>query len=339
MWRQATRYGVPRLGFVNKMDRTGANFLRVVDQIRTKLGANPVPIQLPIGAEDTFEGVIDLVKMKAIYWDDANKGIKFEERDIAPEMLEQCKKYHETMIEAAAEGSDELMHKYLETGSLTEVEIKQGLRARTLRNEIVPVLCGSAFKNKGVQAMLDAVVEYLPAPSDVPAVKGHLNDAAETAAERHPKDDEPFSALAFKIATDPYVGTLTYFRVYSGVLHSGDTVYNPIKDREERIGRLLQMHANDRTEIKEVLAGDIAAAVGLKKVSTGDTLTDTENVIILEKMVFPEPVIAVAVEPKTKADQEKMGIDSAAWQEDPSSACILMKNQVKPLLKGWENYT
>jgi elongation factor G len=319
VWRQAIRYGVPRLGFVNKMDRTGANFLRVVEQVKTKLGGNPIPIQLPIGAEDKFEGVIDLVKMKAIYWDEANQGTTFEERDIAPDMLEESKKYHEILVEAAAEANEEFMHKYLETGDLDITEIKKGLRIRTLKNEIIPMLCGSAFKNKGVQAMLDAVIEYLPSPADVPAVKGHLNDAAETEAERHPLDSEPFAALAFKIATDPYVGTLTYFRVYSGVLRSGDTVYNPIKDREERIGRILQMHANDRTEIKEVLAGDIAAAVGLKKVTTGDTLTDVDNVIILEKMIFPDPVIAVAVEPKTKADQEKMGIALGKLaQEDPS---------------------
>ena len=319
VWRQATRYSVPRLGFVNKMDRIGANFLRVVDQVRTKLGSHPVPIQIPIGAEDKFEGVADLVRMKAIYWDDTNQGNTFEARDIDPAMLEECKVWREKMIEAAAEANDELMHKYLEQGDLSEEEIKKGLRARTLRNEIVPMLCGSAFKNKGVQALLDAVIDYLPSPIDVPAIKGHLNDAAGSPAERHPADNEPFSALAFKIATDPYVGTLTYFRVYSGVLRSGDTVYNPIKDREERIGRLLQMHANDRTEIKEVYAGDIAAAVGLKKVSTGDTLSDLDKVIILEKMVFPDPVISVAVEPKTKADQEKMGIAlSKLAQEDPS---------------------
>lgn len=319
VWRQAIRYGVPRLGFVNKMDRTGADFLRVVGQIRTKLKAVPVPIQLPIGAEEHFEGVVDLVKMKAIYWNEANQGNTFEEREIAADMLDECKKYHEQLVEAAAESNEELMNKYLETGELTQAEIKKGIRDRTLRNEIVPMLCGSAFKNKGVQAMLDAVIDYLPSPIDVPPVKGHLNDAAETPAERHPSDKEPFSALAFKIATDPYVGTLTYFRVYSGILKSGDTVYNPIKDREERIGRLLQMHANDRTEIKEVLAGDIAAAVGLKKVTTGDTLTDVDKVIILEKMVFPDPVISVAVEPKTKADQEKMGIALGKLaQEDPS---------------------
>lgn len=319
VWRQANRYGVPRLGFVNKMDRAGANFLRVVGQVRTRLGGNPVPIQLPIGAEEHFEGVVDLVRMKAIYWDDATQGMKYEAREISPEMLEDCKHWREQMVEAAAEASEELMNKYLEHGDLSEQEIKKGLRIRTIRNEIVPMLCGSAFKNKGVQAMLDAVVEYLPSPADVPAVTGTLNDAAETKAERHPKDNEPFAALAFKIATDPYVGTLTYFRVYSGVLQSGDTVYNPVKDKEERIGRLLQMHANTRSEIKEVRAGDIAAAVGLKKVTTGDTLCALDKVILLERMVFPEPVISVAVEPKTKADQEKMGIALGKLaQEDPS---------------------
>ncbi len=319
VWRQANRYGVPRLGFVNKMDRIGANYFRVVDQVRTKLGAFPVTIQYPIGSEDKFEGVVDLVKMKAIYWDETTQGNTFEERDIPSNILEECKKYREQMLEAAAEASEELMTKYLETGDLSVAEIKKGLRARTLNNEIILMLCGSAFKNKGVQAMLDAVIEYLPSPVDVPAVRGHLDDAAETPAERKPSDKEPFSALAFKIATDPYVGTLTYFRVYSGVLRSGDTIYNPIKDREERIGRLLQMHANERTEIKEVFAGDIAAAVGLKQVTTGDTLCDENNVIILERMVFPDPVIHVAVEPKTKADQEKMGIARGKLaQEDPS---------------------
>jgi len=319
VWRQANRYGVPRLGFVNKMDRAGANFLRVVDQVRTRLGANPVPIQLPIGAEEHFEGVVDLVRMKAIYWDDATQGMKYEARDIKPEMLEECKKYREKMVEAAAEASEELMTKYLEEGDLSIEEIKKGLRARVIRNEIVLMLCGSAFKNKGVQAMLDAVVEYLPSPADVAAVKGHIDSPDEVPLERHPRDDEPFSALVFKIATDPYVGTLTYFRVYSGVLKSGDTVYNPITDKEERIGRLLQMHANTRSEIKEVQAGDIAAAVGLKKVTTGDTLCSVDEVIVLEKMIFPEPVISVAVEPKTKADQEKMGIALGKLaQEDPS---------------------
>src|SRR3990167_2363637 len=319
VWRQANRYGVPRIGFVNKMDRIGANFLRVVGQVRTRLGANPVPIQLPIGAEDKFEGVIDLVKMKAIYWDDSTKGMTFDERDIPADMRADCEMYHEQLVEAAAEGSEELMHKYLETSDLSEAEIKKGLSARTLRNEIILMLCGSAFKNKGVQAMLDAVVEYLPSPVDIPAVNGNLNDAAATPAERHPSDKEPFAGLAFKIATDPYVGNLTYFRVYSGVLRSGDTVYNPIKDREERIGRLLQMHANERHEIKEVFAGDIAAAVGLKQVTTGDTLCSEDDVIILERMVFHEPVISVAVEPKTKADQEKISIALGKLaQEDPS---------------------
>jgi elongation factor G len=319
VWRQANRYEVPRIGFVNKMDRAGANFLRVVSQMRTRLGANAVPIQLPIGAEEHFEGVVDLVRMKAIYWNEENKGMTYEAREIAPEMLEECKEWREKMIEAAAEASEELMTKYLEEGELTNEEIKAGLRIRTIKNEIIPMVCGSAFKNKGVQAMLDGVVEYLPSPADVPAVTGNRDDAANTPIERHPLDTDPFSALAFKIATDPYVGTLTYFRVYSGVLNSGDTVYNPIKDKNERIGRILQMHANNRHELKEVCAGDIAAAVGLKKVTTGDTLCSTEDVIILERMVFPEPVIAVAVEPKTKADQEKMGLALGKLaQEDPS---------------------
>jgi elongation factor G len=319
VWRQANRYEVPRLGFVNKMDRAGANFLRVVEQMRTRLGANAVPIQLPIGAEENFEGVIDLIRMQAIYWNEENKGMTYDAREIAPDMLELAKKYREEMVEAAAEATEELMTKYLEGGALSEEEIRKGLRIRTIKNEIIPMLCGSAFKNKGVQAMLDAVVYYLPSPQDVEAVTGNLNDAKETPATRAPKDDEPFSALAFKIATDPYVGTLTYFRVYSGVLKSGDTVYNPIKDKNERIGRVLQMHANNRQEIKEVHAGDIAAAVGLKKVTTGDTLCSTEDVIVLERMIFPEPVIAVAVEPKTKADQEKMGLALGKLaQEDPS---------------------
>jgi elongation factor G len=319
VWRQANRYAVPRLGFVNKMDRAGANFLRVVDQMRKRLGANAVPIQLPIGAEEHFEGVVDLIRMKAIYWNEENKGMTYDAREIAPAMLEECKKWREQMVEAAAEANEELMNKYLETGDLTEEEIRQGLRIRTIRNEIIPMLCGSAFKNKGVQAMLDAVVYFLPSPEDVEGVKGNLDDAASTVASRQPTDEEPFAALAFKIATDPYVGTLTYFRVYSGVLKSGDTVYNPIKDKDERIGRLLQMHANNRQEIKEVRAGDIAAAVGLKKVTTGDTLCSKDEVIILERMVFPEPVIAVAVEPKTKADQEKMGLALGKLaQEDPS---------------------
>ena len=316
VWRQATKYGVPRLAFVNKMDRAGANFFRVYKQIKERLGANPVPIEIPIGAEENFKGVVDLVKMKAIYWDDSTQGMRFEEQEIPAELVAQAKEWHDKMVEAAAEGSDELMHKYLEGQALSAEEIHAGLRARTIKNEIVPMLCGSAFKNKGVQMMLDAVVYYLPAPVDVPAVRGHNDDKDSTPAERHPSDDEPFSALAFKIMSDPFVGTLTFFRVYSGVLNSGDTVYNPIKSRKERIGRILQMHANDRKEIKEVRAGDIAAAVGLKDVTTGDTLTDPDKVIILEKMEFPEPVISVAVEPKTKADQEKMGI---ALQKRPKT--------------------
>jgi len=319
VWRQANKYHVPRLAFVNKMDRAGANFLRVVDQIKTHLGAQPVPIQLPIGAEDNFQGVIDLVKMKAIYWDDATQGAEFEEKDIPEDMTAACKEWREKMVEAAAESSEALMDKYLGEGDLGPDEIKQGLRARTLANEITPVLCGSAFKNKGVQAMLDAVIDYLPAPNQVPPIKGHLDDKEGTAAERRSSDDEPFAALAFKIATDPYVGQLVFFRVYSGVLKSGDSVLNSTRSKKERIGRILQMHANSREEIKEVRAGDIAAAVGIKDVTTGDTLCDPNKVIILERMEFPEPVISQAVEPKTKADQEKMGIAlSRLAQEDPS---------------------
>ena len=319
VWRQANKYKVPRLAFVNKMDRAGADFFRVFKQVKERLGANPVAIEVPIGAEENFKGVVDLVKMKAIYWDESTQGMKFEEQEIPAELVATAKEWHEKMVEAAAESSDELMNKYLEGKPLTTEEIHAGLRARTIKGEIVPMLCGSAFKNKGVQMMLDAVVYYLPAPGDVPAVKGNLDDKDNTPTERHPKDDEPFSALAFKIMTDPFVGTLTFFRVYSGVLNSGDTLYNPIKSRKERIGRLLQMHANNRQEIKEVRAGDIAAAVGLKDVTTGETLTDPENVIILERMVFPEPVISVAVEPKTKPDQEKMGLAlQKLAQEDPS---------------------
>lgn len=319
VWRQANKYGVPRLGFVNKMDRAGSNFLRVVGQVKDRLGANPVPIQLPIGAEENFKGVVDLIRMKAIYWNEADKGMTYEALDIPEDMVDDCNDWRERMVEAAAEGTDELMNKYLETGDLSTEEIKKGLRMRTIRNEIVPMLCGSAFKNKGVQALLDAVIEYLPAPNDVPAIRGILDDKEGTEAHRASNDNEPFAALAFKIATDPFVGTLTYFRVYSGVLSSGDSVYNPVKDKRERIGRLLQMHANSRQEIKEVRAGDIAAAVGLKNVTTGDTLCDEDEIITLERMEFPEPVISVAVEPKTKADQEKMGIALGKLaQEDPS---------------------
>ena len=319
VWRQANKYKVPRLAFVNKMDRAGADFHRVVEHIKSRLGSVAVPIQLPIGAEDKYKGVVDLVKMKAVYWDDSSAGMEFEEQDISDDMLETCMRYREQMIESAAEANDALMDKYLNKGALSEAEIKQGLRLRTLANEIVPTLCGSAFKNKGVQTMLDAVVDYLPSPLDVPPIRGVLDDKDGTEAERKASDDEPFAALAFKIATDPFVGTLTFFRVYSGVLCSGDTVFNPVKYKKERIGRILQMHANSREEIKEVRAGDIAAALGLKDVTTGDTLCDLKKIIALEKIEFPEPVIAVAVEPKTKADQEKMGVAlSKLAQEDPS---------------------
>ncbi len=317
VWRQMNRYGVPRIAFVNKMDRAGANFLRCVDMIRTRLRANPVPIQLPIGAEEAFEGVIDLVKMKAIYWDMETQGMKFEYRDIPEPLRAQAEEYRHKMIEAAAEGNEELLHKYLESSELSDDEIRQGLRQRSFRNEIVICMCGTAFKNKGVQALLDAVIEYMPSPVEMPDVKG-TNDDGEPAT-RKADDDQPFSALAFKILNDPFVGNLTFFRVYSGTLNSGDSVYVPTKDKTERIGRLLQMHASERTEIKEVRAGDIAAAVGLKDVITGDTLCDEEKVITLEKMVFPEPVISVAVEPKTKVDQEKMGVAlQRLAKEDPS---------------------
>jgi len=317
VWRQGNKYKVPRLIFVNKMDRAGANFLRVVKQVRDRLGANPVPVQLPIGAEEHFAGVIDLITMKAIYWDEASMGMTFELRDIPAELQAEAVTWREKMVEAAAEGNEELLEKFLGDGELSDDEIRQGLRIRSLAGEIVVTMCGSAFKNKGVQAMLDGVVRYMPSPVDVPPIKGMLDNGAE--GFRHADDEEPFSALAFKIATDPFVGNLTFFRVYSGVLNSGDTIYNPIKSKRERIGRLLQMHSNDRKEIKEVRAGDIAAAVGLKDVTTGDTLTDPKNLITLEKMEFPEPVIAVAVEPKTKADQEKMGIAlQKLAKEDPS---------------------
>ncbi|MBQ62772.1 MAG: elongation factor G [Gammaproteobacteria bacterium] len=319
VWRQANKYEVPRIVFVNKMDRAGADYLRVVDQIEERLGSTPVPIQLAIGAEENFKGVIDLVKMKAIIWNEEDLGLTFEEQDIPEDMVELSEEYREKLLEAAAEADDDLMEKYLEENELTEEEIKKGIRIRTIANEIVPALCGSAFKNKGVQTMLDAVIELLPAPDEVKAIKGFLDDAESTEAERNANDDEPFAALAFKIATDPFVGALTFFRVYSGVLNSGDFVYNPVKDRRERIGRMVQMHSNDRKEIKEVCAGDIAAAIGLKRATTGDTLTDEDNVITLERMEFPEPVIHVAVEPKSKADQEKMGVALGKLAaEDPS---------------------
>ncbi|MBA2655358.1 MAG: elongation factor G [Tatlockia sp.] len=317
VWRQANKYGVPRIVFVNKMDRMGANFLRVVDQIKKRLGAHPVVVQLPIGAEEHFIGVIDLIKMKAISWDEESKGMSFSYAEIPAEMKELCEEYRAKIIEAAAEVSETLMEKYLEGDEFTEEEINQAIRKRTINNEIVPVFCGSAFKNKGVQAVLDGVVEYLPSPIDIPAIRGIDDDGEET--YRQTSYDEPFSALAFKIATDPFVGTLTYFRAYSGVLKSGDTIYNPVKGKKERIGRLLQMHANSREEIKEVRAGDIAAAVGLKTVTTGDTLCDLNKIVTLERMDFPDPVIAVAVEPRTKADQEKMSVALGKLaQEDPS---------------------
>ena len=317
VWRQANKYKVPRLAFVNKMDRTGANFFKVYDQMRSRLKANPVPLQIPIGAEDSFEGVVDLIKMKGIYWDDASQGTKFEYRDVPAELMDQAKEWREKLVEVAAESSEELMDKYLGEGDLPEEDIKNALRQRTIAGEIVPMMCGSAFKNKGVQAMLDAVVEYLPSPVDIPAVEG--TDENDNIVTRKAADDEKFAALAFKIMTDPFVGQLIFFRVYSGVVKSGDTVLNPIKNKKERIGRLLQMHANQREEIKEVMAGDIAAAVGLKEATTGETLCDPSAPITLEKMEFPEPVISEAVEPKTKQDQEKMALAlNRLAQEDPS---------------------
>ncbi|MBL7480806.1 elongation factor G [Legionella bononiensis] len=317
VWRQANKYGVPRIVFVNKMDRMGANFHRVVTQIKQRLGSSPVVVQLPIGAEEEFKGVIDIIKMKAIHWDEENKGMTFKYLDIPSELKDECEEYRALIIEAAAEASEELMGKYLEGEEFTEAEIKKALRYLTVTNKIVPVFCGSAFKNKGVQAVLDGVIEYLPSPTDIPDIQGIDEDGNET--HRKTSYDAPFSALAFKIATDPFVGTLTYFRAYSGILKCGDTIYNSVKGKKERIGRLLQMHANSREEIKEVRAGDIAAAVGLKTVMTGDTLCDQDHVVILERMDFPDPVIAVAVEPRTKADQEKMGIALGKLaQEDPS---------------------
>ncbi len=318
VWRQADKYSVPRMCFVNKMDRTGANFFRVVDQIRNRLGSNAVCLQVPIGAEDQFEGVVDLIKMKAIYWDEETRGTKFEERDIPDELADKCQELREKLVEVAAESTEELMEKYLEDGDLSADEIKKALRQRTIANEVVLVTCGSAFKNKGVQAMLDAVIDFMPNPTEVPAIRGLLEDE-QTEEERPSSDDAPFAALGFKIMTDPFVGQLVFFRVYSGVVKSGDSVYNPVKGKKERIGRILQMHANSREELKEVRAGDIAAAVGIKAITTGDTLCDPNHIITLERMEFPEPVISQAVEPKTKADQEKMGVALGKLaQEDPS---------------------
>jgi len=317
VWRQANKYSVPRLAFVNKMDRAGADFFRVIEQIKARLAAQPVPVQLPIGAEEGFAGVIDLVGMHAIYWNAADRGLTYEATDIPAELQETAQEWREYLIESAAEADEELMERYLESGTLEPSDIRRGIRVRTLNNEIVPAYCGSAFKNKGVQALLDGVVDYLPSPADVYAIQGELPDG--TAAERHALDDEPFAALAFKIASDPYVGALTFFRVYSGVLRSGDSVYNPIKEKRERIGRLLQMHSNTREELHAVCAGDIAAAVGLKTITTGETICDPQHVITLERMEFPEPVISVAIEPKTKADQEKMAVALGKLaQEDPS---------------------
>ena len=318
VWRQGNKYGVPRLAFVNKMDRAGADFPRVLNQIRERLGANPVAVQIPIGAEANFRGVVDLISMRAIYWDDSSLGMQYEASDIPVELLEDANRAREALLEVAADADDELMESYFETGTLTPAQIRRGIRVRTIANEVVPALCGSAFKNKGVQPFLDAIIEFLPAPNEVPAVKGRSEDSKEE-VERRPNDDAPFSALAFKIATDPFVGSLTFFRVYSGVLQSGDTVYNSARQKKERIGRVLQMHANSREEIEEVRAGDIAAAVGLKLITTGETICDPKHVIVLERMEFPQPVISVAVEPKTKVDQEKMGVSLGKLaHEDPS---------------------
>jgi len=333
VWRQADKYRVPRIAFVNKMDRSGADFLRVVSQIQNKLSAKPIPVQLPIGAEEDFEGVVDLIKMKAIYWEDANMGVRFNEQDIPGQMLDQCHEWQEQIIEAAAESSEALMEKFLNNEALTIEEIKQGIRALTLENKIVPVFCGSAFKNKGVQALLDGVIEYLPSPIDIPPVKGVSGEDIEVV--RRADDAEPFSALAFKIATDSFVGTLTFFRVYSGVLNSGDTVLNPVKTKKERVGRIVQMHANSREEVKEVRAGDIAAAIGLKDVTTGDTLCNINEPIALEKMDFPEPVISIAVEAKTKADQEKMILALGKLaQEDPSFKVSINEESGQTIIAG-----
>ena len=333
VWRQGNKYGVPRLIFVNKMDRAGADFLRVVEQVKERLGANAVPVQLPIGAEENFAGLVDLIRMKAIYWDEDNMGTSYEERDVPEDMQAECQEWREKMVEAAAEANDELMDKFLNDSDLSDDEIREGLRQRTLAGVVVVTMCGSAFKNKGVQAMLDGVVSYLPSPADVPAITGIEDDDSE--GTRPPNDDDPFAALAFKIATDSFVGNLTFFRVYSGVLNSGDTIYNPVKGKRERIGRILQMHSNDRKEIKEVRAGDIAAAVGLKDVTTGDTLCELKKVITLERMEFPEPVIAVAVEPRTVADQEKMGVAlQKLAKEDPSFRVATDEESAQTIISG-----
>ncbi len=335
VWRQANKYQVPRMVFVNKMDRAGADFFRVVEQIKTRLGSSPVPLQIPIGAEDSFKGVVDLLTMKSIIWDEESMGMKFETSDIPDDLLSKANELREQLLETAAEASEELMDEYLNNGDLPLEKIISGLRTRTLSNEIVLAMCGTAFKNKGVQAMLDAVINFMPSPIDVPSIKGVLDDKDETPAERKSSDDEPFSSLAFKIATDPFVGSLTFFRVYSGVLKAGDTVYNSITQKKERIGRILQMHANSKEDVKEVRAGDIAAAVGLKQATTGDTLCTPESVITLERMEFPEPVISIAVEPKTKADQEKMGLAlSKLAQEDPSFKVATDQESNQTIISG-----
>ena len=335
VWRQADKYNVPRVAFVNKMDRAGADFFRVVDQIKTRLGSKPVPLQVPIGSEDNFKGVVNLIDMKAIIWDDESKGMKFEEVEIPDELTAKSKELNEQLVETAAEANEELMEAYLNTGELTREQIIEGLRLQTLSNEIVLVSCGTAFKNKGVQAMLDSVIDFMPSPLDVPAIKGINDDKDNTEGERKSSDDEPFASLAFKIATDPFVGTLAFFRVYSGVLKAGDTVYNAVTQKKERIGRILQMHSNSREEIKEVRAGDIAAAVGLKQVTTGDTLCDPSSVITLERMEFPEPVISIAVEPKTKDDQEKMGLALGKLaQEDPSFRVATDEESNQTIISG-----
>ena len=335
VWRQANKYQVPRMVFVNKMDRAGADFFRVVDQIKTRLGSTPVPLQVPIGSEDSFKGVVDLLSMKAIIWDDDSMGMKFDTEEIPPELLDKATELREQLLETAAEASEELMDEYLNNGDLPLEKIINGLRTRTLSNEIVLAMCGTAFKNKGVQAMLDAVIHFMPSPLDAPAITGILDDKDETTAERKSSDDEPFSSLAFKIATDPFVGSLTFFRVYSGVLKAGDTVFNAVTKKKERIGRILQMHANSKEDVKEVRAGDIAAAVGLKQVTTGDTLCTPESIITLERMEFPEPVISIAVEPKTKADQEKMGLAlSKLAQEDPSFKVATDQESNQTIISG-----
>ena len=335
VWRQANKYHVPRLAFVNKMDRQGADFLRVVEQIKKRLGSRPVVMQLPIGAEERFEGVVDLVRMQAIYWNQDDMGVTYDAREIPGDMLSECENYREQLVEAAAEANEELMNQYLETGELTDEQIKQGIRSQALANEIVPAFCGSAFKNKGVQAVLDAVVEYLPSPTEVPAIKGLVDVEKEEYATRQADDKEPFAALAFKIATDTFVGTLTFFRVYSGVLKSGDAVFNPVKGKKERIGRLVQMHANSREEITEVYAGDIAAAIGLKDTTTGETLCHPDHIITLERMEFPEPVISVAIEPRTQADQEKMSIALGKLaKEDPSFRVRTDEESAQTIIAG-----